>query len=155
MKTYPIERRDLVERTTAVVRSTVELGGIGPFVARSIAEVARVLAGQGRPSTGPPFARYHRAGAEVFDVEVGFPTEAAVTETGGVVASSLPGGPAAVMTYVGPYEEMEEAYAALVAWVADRGGKTAGDPWEIYLSDPAEEPDPASWRTEIVMPFTG
>jgi AraC family transcriptional regulator len=25
--------------------------------------------------------------------------------------------------------------------------------WETYLSDPTVEPDPATWRTEIVWPL--
>jgi len=24
--------------------------------------------------------------------------------------------------------------------------------WQVYFSDPASEPDPATWRTEIVQP---
>ncbi len=67
--------------------------------------------------------------------------------------STLPGGPAAVLTYIGPYDEMEAAYAALAEWVARSGGEPTGDPWEVYFSDPAQEPDPRRWRTEIVMPF--
>lgn len=70
----------------------------------------------------------------------------------GVLASTLPGGPVAVVACVGPYEEMEAAYVALAAWIAGRGGAPTGDPWEVYLSDPAE-PDPGAWRTDIVMPF--
>jgi AraC family transcriptional regulator len=30
----------------------------------------------------------------------------------------------------------------------------AGAPWETYLTDPAEVPDPAEWRTEVVYPAT-
>ena len=86
-------------------------------------------------------------------MEVGFPTTDGVMPTGEVSVSSLPGGLAAVMTYVGPYDEMEDAYRALADWVAAHGGEPAGDPWEVYLSDPAREPDPQRWRTEIVMPF--
>ena len=45
---------------------------------------------------------------------------------------------------------MEPAYKALETWVNEHGAK-AGDPWEVYFSDPST--DPASWRTEIVQPF--
>src|SRR6476661_8710661 len=37
--------------------------------------------------------------------------------------STLPGGPAAMTTHVGPYEAMEPAYAALASWVDDQGGE--------------------------------
>ncbi len=153
MRTYQIEHRELAECTTAVVRSKLAVAEIGPFVGHAIGAVVQALAGQTISPTGPPFARYHRLGAQQFEVEVGFPTATTVSATGEVVASSLPGGPAAVMTYIGPYDEMEPAYAALTDWIAHRGGQPAGDAWEVYFSDPVQEPDPQRWRTEIVMPF--
>jgi hypothetical protein len=30
----------------------------------------------------------------------------------------------------------------------------AGPPWETYLTDPGEHPDPETWETEIVQPIT-
>ena len=48
---------------------------------------------------------------------------------------------------------MAPAYQALASWVSSHGGEPAGDPWEVYFSDPASEPDPATWRTEIVQPY--
>lgn len=153
MRTYQIEGRELAEQETAVVRSTLAVDEIARFVGRAIGAVSEVLAGQGVAAAGPPFARYHRLEAGRFDVEAGFPTGGSVEASDGVVASTLPGGPVAVLAYVGPYEEMEPAYAALAAWIAGRGGAPTGDPWEVYLSDPAQEPDPAGWRTDIVMPF--
>jgi effector-binding domain-containing protein len=42
-----------------------------------------------------------------------------------------------------------------MAWLAEHGHRLAGGMWEYYLSDQAQEPDPATWRTEIVCPITG
>jgi len=153
MKTYQIEERVLPASPTAVVRAGVLVADMGTFVGPAIGTVARTLAEQGMAPSGPPFARYHPAGAARFDVEAGFATATVVSPAGAVEASSLPGGPAAVLTFVGPYDEMEPAYAALAEWVARRGGRVAGDPWEVYFSDPVREPDPRTWRTEVVMPF--
>ncbi len=153
MRTYRIVQDELLEQVTEVVRATLSVEEIGAFIGRALGSVTRALAREGMSPSGPPFARYHRVGAKRFDVEVGFPTQRGVSSSGEVRASSLPAGPAAVMTYVGPYDQMEAAYGALAAWVAHHGGRPFGDPWEIYLSDPAQEPDPEQWRTEIVMPF--
>jgi effector-binding domain-containing protein len=65
----------------------------------------------------------------------------------------LPGGPAAVTVDIGPYEQMAPAYRALTSWVSSHGGEPAGDPWEVYYTDPASESDPATWRTEIIQPY--
>lgn len=48
----------------------------------------------------------------------------------GVVEDLLPGGPAATTVHEGPYD-------------------TAGAPWESYITDPAEYPDPKDWKTEV------
>ncbi|HEX2857533.1 MAG TPA: GyrI-like domain-containing protein [Propionibacteriaceae bacterium] len=153
METYQIDQRQLTECHTAVVRSTVTVSDMGGFVGPAIGTVARALAQQRVAPSGPPFARYHRTGGQEFDVEAGFATPGEVSASGDVRASTLPGGAAAVLTYLGPYDEMEPAYGALEEWVARSGGRPSGDPWEVYLSDPSKEPDPRTWRTEIVMPF--
>ncbi len=153
MTTYQIDERVLAESPTAVVRATVGVADMGAFVGPAIGAVAQALAGQAMAPAGRPFARFHPRGCQEFDVEAGFVTAAAITSAGRVQASSLPGGPAAVLTFLGPYAEMEPAYGALAEWVAQRGGHVAGDPWEVYFSDPAQQPDPHTWRTEIVMPF--
>lgn len=153
METYRIEQRQVTECHTAVVRATVTVSDMGGFVGPAIGTVAQALAQQRLEPIGPPFARYHRTGGQEFDVEAGFATAAEVAPSGDVRASTLPGGAAGVLTYLGPYDEMEAAYGALEEWVARRGGRVTGDPWEVYFSDPAQEPDPRAWRTEIVLPF--
>jgi AraC family transcriptional regulator len=72
---------------------------------------------------------------------------------GEVEASTLQGGPAAVIWHIGPYETLEVTYAAVEVWPAERSLEPDGSPWEAYCSDPKEQPDPATWRTEIVQPF--
>ena len=148
-----IEQRELAEQPTAVVRSTLAVRDIGRFMGHALGTVAQALGDQGLFPAGPPFARYHRLSEQEFDVEAGFPIAGSLRPTGEVSASSLPGGAAAVMTYIGPYDQMEAAYGALAQWVARKDGRPAGDPWEVYFSDPAQERDPQKWRTEIVMPF--
>lgn len=88
-----------------------------------------------------------------FEVEAGFPVTAPITASGEVHPSALPGGPVATTIHIGPYDEMEPAYRALAEWIAEHGGEPAGDAWENYFSGPVSQPDPATWRTEIVQPY--
>jgi effector-binding domain-containing protein len=48
---------------------------------------------------------------------------------------------------------MGPAYEALADWVERRGGELDGEAWEVYYSDPGEQPDPATWRTEVIQPY--
>jgi len=64
----------------------------------------------------------------------------------------LPGGRAVSAIHVGPFDTLEQTYTELMAWMAEQRLQPAEHMWEIYLSDPATEPDPSTWRTQIVWP---
>ncbi len=153
MKTYEIQSRTSPGQLTAVMTATLPVAEIGPWLAKAYGAIASAITAHGTYPAGPPFARYHRLEADGFAVEAGFPVSAAIEADGDVRPSQLPGGPLAVTIHIGPYEQMAPAYEALASWVSSHSGEPAGDPWEVYFSDPAAEPDPATWRTEIVQPY--
>jgi effector-binding domain-containing protein len=153
MTTYEIEARTLTEQETAVEFATLPVAEIGPWLQTAFGEVATYLERKGAGPAGMPFARYRPAGADRFDVEAGFPASTPTSGEGNVEPSDLPGGLAAVAVHVGPYETMTPAYVAVRAWVAKQGGVPIGDAWEVYLTDPGANADPATWRTEVVQPY--
>jgi effector-binding domain-containing protein len=150
---YDIHEAEGSRQPTAAVRATLAVSEIGEWFGPTLGRLAAWLGQRAIPIVGPPYARYHRVGEARFEVEAGFPVGAPVEDDEEVAASSLPGGRHATTVHVGPYEGLGAAYEALEAWVAERGGVPAGDPWEIYESDPNAQPDPATWRTQVLMPF--
>jgi effector-binding domain-containing protein len=38
--------------------------------------------------------------------------------------------------------------------IGDWGHEPAGPMWEVYWTDPSAEPNPSTWRTEILIPVT-
>lgn len=70
----------------------------------------------------------------------------------GVEAIEIPAGRAATAIHRGPYETLQESYQGIEKWMREQGLSAAGAPWETYLTDPGEQPDPALWETEIVQP---
>jgi len=38
--------------------------------------------------------------------------------------------------------------------MAANGVRAGGAPWESYVTDPGEHPDPADWRTEVYWPLS-
>lgn len=81
-------------------------------------------------------------------VETGDPGPGAVESPGGnfrladeVHAGVTHGGRAARIVHVGPYESLADSWNRLEAYIAARGLKSAGDPWEAFLSDPADTPE--------------
>lgn len=114
-----------------------------------------------RPA-GPAFALYTAAidGPDsVVDMEIGFPLDGPLfeliddepVEVGGmrVVASVLPAGDVAVTSYVGGYDGMGEAWGEFVGGIA-AAGRAPGTPfWEVYVTEPTPETDPATLRTDL------
>ncbi|WIY00487.1 GyrI-like domain-containing protein [Amycolatopsis mongoliensis] len=153
MQTHEIQLHNRNEQPTAVVEATLPVAQIGPWLSGQYGTVAKTLAAHGQAPIGPPFARYHPVAEGRFRVEAGFPVATAIEAADGVRPSTLPGGPVAATVHIGPYDAMESAYGALASWVHEHDGELAGDAWEVYLTSPAEHPDPSTWRTEVVQPY--
>jgi effector-binding domain-containing protein len=149
---YTVESRDLYELSTAVIKARLPIDQVSTWLPWAFKKVFAELARQGIKPAGQPFARYAMH-PDVFDVEAGVPVTRPVRPWGQVLSGTLPAGPAVVTTHIGPYEGLSEAVAALDDWIAEHDAEPAGAHWEIYFSDPVTEPDPATWRTDVFMPW--
>jgi effector-binding domain-containing protein len=99
-----------------------------------------------------PFVRTLSFEGDAMDIEVGWPVEDPFVSDGDVSPSTLPGGPTAVASYFGPYEQIGPAYEAIQSWCKEHGYEIVGPPWESYFTDPHEEPDAEKWRTDVHFP---
>lgn len=131
------------------IRTQLTQAELPAFFGRAFGELAACARDRG---AGPPFARYHRADASGFDVEAVLPVRAPVAVSGRVAAIELAGGPAVQIKHVGPYDQLMPTYAALDRWLAEHHQARADAVREVYLTNPAEEPDPADWVTLVIQP---
>jgi effector-binding domain-containing protein len=92
-------------------------------------------------------------GGDVIELEAGLPVSAPLPSRGRIHAGRLPGGEAAVTTHVGSYDGLITAGEVLSAWVEKQGRNASGPNWEVYVTDPGREPDPARWRTDVYQPL--
>ena len=138
-----------VETTTAVIHGVVPMAEIADFFDRSFSELARVLAEQGIAPIGAAFARYAGPPGATADLEVGFPTDRAVSPSGAVHASALPAGRVARVVHAGGFDQLGTAWGRLGAWIAEQGLTPGADLWEVYLTEPSPDGDPADLRTEL------
>ena len=149
---YDISLTDLPAQPAVVVRDKVKLEEISKWMGEALGEVAGFLAVLRREPTGPPFTRYFSMNGE-FDLEAGFPVRTEVSGVGRTEASELPACRAVMTMHVGPYETLHEAHEALQGWAAGHNYEANGAPWEVYVTDPNEQPDPSTRRTEVVRPY--
>lgn len=72
----------------------------------------------------------------VADIEVFVPVARVFEPPSGISVTTLPGGTMASTTFVGPYDEIAPAYAALTKWIDEHDRQIIGPPREHYLNDP-------------------
>jgi effector-binding domain-containing protein len=128
------------------------------------------LAQRGIAPVGPPFVRY-----DVIDMERELVVEAGVpissgdrvdtTGAGEPYLAVLPAGRYVTVRHHGRYDELIDVTAALLGWATDLGlvwdswPTDAGQAWgcrlEHYLTNPADEPDPAAQITDLAFRLAG
>ena len=138
--------------TTAVIAEVVEMSHMSAFFDRAFSALARVLESQGIDPIGSAVALHHRPVTDTADLEVGFPTDRAVTADGDVRASSLPGGRVARLVHHGAFDGLPDAWQRLESWIVEQGLTSGDTMWEVYVTEPSPDMDPADLRTELNWP---
>lgn len=151
--TYHIELTERPEVTVASIREHMPPSDLSQRVAETLGEVFDWLSRNGIAPVGPPFMRIHELGPSDWDIEVGIPVAERFTPTDERVRpSTLPGGPKLVSWHIGPYDTLSDAFDALESY-AEALGRAYEPGWEVYYVGPEDEPDPAKWRTEVILPL--
>ncbi len=65
----------------------------------------------------------------------------------------IDGGLCAHATHHGGYSTLNETYNGIAHWVFENGYELTGAPYELYTSTGFENPDPATWITEVYFPI--
>ena len=152
---YSIEKKELAPQPVLVARRRVPRSEIANAIGGALGEIFHYAQQHGLALAGHPITRYLDAGPGLLTIEPGMRLAgpAPAGGAGAVVADTLPGGPAATTIHHGPYDTLADAYAALQSWMEANGHSPGGAPWESYITDPAEHPDPKDWKTEICWPL--
>lgn len=144
---YEINVEQIGEQSAAAVVKKAPVAQIGEFIGEAFRLVIAELTAQHITPAGPPFARYKMLG-DTFEVTAGFPTPQPIATRERVIATTLPSGTVATTMHVGAYDEVKDAYDAIMAWLPEHGMHVAGDPWEVYL----DGPEVAEPRTILRVP---
>lgn len=114
------------------------------------------LQAQGIQPVGPAFALHTRMPTDTVDMEVGLPVDRApadqLTPASGVAlrSSRLPAGRIAIVSHLGSYDGLGEAWGSFMQAVSAAGHEPALPFWEIYVTEPSPDMDPATLRTDLV-----
>ena len=150
---YIITKKQIAPQPVLVVRRRIKPSEIAATLAEVLGGVFQHAQRTGAALAGEPFTRYLEWGPGLITIEAGMPIAVPGSGDGNILAHTLPGGFVATTTHSGPYDGLTAAHAAVQVWIEQQGLAAAGAPWESYVTDPADYPDPADWKTEIFWPL--
>lgn len=149
-----VEIRSLPARTVAAVRAEVARDDVVSWYGRAVAELDHEVGPAER--RGPLGGRYDN---ELFTHGRGqamvFRPVRAPSPRGRVLSVTLRPVDLATTVHTGPHDDIEVTYGRLGSWVVRNALTLAGPVEETYLVGPADDPDPAAWRTAIGWPVLG
>lgn len=159
---YSVSKKSVEPQPVLVERRRVSHAQVSATIGEVVGRLFAHAQKEGLVLTGNPFTRYIEAGPGLMTIEPGMRIAGPPEETerdpvdggsvDGVRRDALPGGDVAVTIHAGSYESLSDGYAAIEAWMESEGLTSAGAPWESYLTDPTQYPDPKDWKTEIAWP---
>ncbi|GAA1469434.1 GyrI-like domain-containing protein [Microbacterium thalassium] len=132
---------DLPPVTLAVVRySQVTLERLRPLFHQAMGPLGAAMETGRFTPAGPFLAVYTGDVDTAFDVAIGFPADLVDVEEGPVTVMSFPQTPAAVLTHIGPYDELGASWGRVMAGIAEAGRTPTDTMIEVYVSDPQDTP---------------
>jgi effector-binding domain-containing protein len=149
------------EQHYVAIRSQATMQQLATAIQQGIGEVSAWLGMQGVAPDGAPFIRYLVIDMEaLLEIEVGFPVASALAGDARIRAGVLPAGRYASLVYTGIDNGIQGNWE-LLKWGAAQGlewdswktekGDGFGARFESFLTDPNEEPDQATWETEVAI----
>jgi len=153
MPTLSITRQERPAQPVLLIRRRIARTALQSMLAECFGKLYSHGQTAGLPIAGWPLARYVSMGPGLWTVEAAMPLAIPAAAQGEMEPGLLPGGPVAVGIHAGPYEQLPETNAAIEQWIEAHGSRAGGAPWESYVTDPAQHPDPADWRTEVCWPL--
>lgn len=152
-----VEFLDAPEAATVVHKVTDHpLTDMATVFDRAFSALFPLLAARGVQPVGPGFSLHRRMPTDTATFEVGAPVDrpldGIVTTDSGVALepSTLPGGPVGIVSHLGAYERLGDAWGAFMGAVAAADKRPDLPFWEIYVTEPSPGADPESLRTDLV-----
>lgn len=115
-------------------------------------EIVDYVSKEGLEINGKPFSIYYNSDSEDFDVLAALPIKKEIDSADEFETGVLPAGHAAMISHFGNYINIPASYEIIQDWLKDENYQIIGNSWEVYINDPASEPDSSKWETRIFVP---
>lgn len=101
---------------------------------------------------GPPFSIWYEWEGDIMVFDCALPVSEPLKPVKGIKPITTYSGKVVTVEHHGPYETTQYSWEKLGKYIAENNMETNGDPWEVYITDPGQEPDPSKWVTKLYWP---
>ena len=149
-----VEYRSVGPTRALALRDRVPWDDVESWLSEAFGVLHQTLSRGAAPPVEPDGALYS---SEFFELHTGevvafVPVVGSVTEIGEAELVEIPGAELAVTMHHGPFDDLDQTYAALGSFVAERAIGVEGPIRERYLVTAAGCTDPSDLRTEVGWP---
>ncbi|MEM7325949.1 MAG: helix-turn-helix domain-containing protein [Actinomycetota bacterium] len=152
----PVTVEDLSPTPMLYMARRIDKDEFAAVLAELLPAVFQYVMEEGLAMAGPPFVRYLEQSAAFLSVQAGIPLieqPKPPAADRNIEVGELPGGPTAATIHRGPYDTLGDSHMVLDRWMTANERRPSGPPWEVYLTDPGDVPDPSDWETQILWPL--
>ena len=148
-----IEVKEIEASKVLAIKATVKSDQISAKLGELYPRLMNCLNASGIEMTGPPYSKYYSWDPEGETVmEAGIPVSAVAECEEDIEYIELPACKVVTAMHTGPYDAIGPVYDAIQTYINEKGLTINGAVWEVYLTDPATEPDPANYKTQVYYP---
>jgi effector-binding domain-containing protein len=104
---------------------------------------------------GMPFCIYPEFSEESMKMICALPVAADAKTPAAYPVLKMDGGRAVKGIYRGDYNNLQAIHTEIQKYIRYKKLTESGAPWEVYVTDPMTEKDPAKWITEVYYPVSG
>lgn len=151
---YPIETTTVESMPALSVKDSVSVENIGTFLETYFPQLYMYIIRKGGTPQGHPYSVTYNWDPEgMLLMEAGIPLTEAIEGQDNMKATETPSGKVLKAVHWGPYDQVAKVYNALEQYMSVLKIEPAGAPWEVYVTDPMQEPDPEKWETIVYFPI--
>jgi effector-binding domain-containing protein len=142
-----------VKQTYAVaIRSKVGMDEMSQAMGESFGKIMPAIKKNGAEMAGPPLAIWYEYDTDIFDFDCAIPIVNPMDVPDGLQLIKTYGGKVVMAEHRGDYTSTFYSWEKLEEYIKENNLEMNGAPWEQYITDPMNEPDPSKWITNLFWP---
>lgn len=147
--------KDSVEKTWFLsIRDTIKAQSINNAHGKMYAEINKYMDENNIDVSGSPLVIYHYWSDSIIDIEAGLPIKDSMDVSDQMVRlNKIAAGKVVTAIHQGHYDRLPETYFGINEWMRKNKVVVSGPLWEVYITDPATEPNAEKWKTAIYFPI--